>query len=331
MEVFAPGLENVRRLLAPDSLIDIFPMRENPEPIPAEKLRGKHILFCHAPPRNFHELDDLRFIQLSTVGYSQLYGLSWPEKGVLVANARGVYDVAIAEWCISMMINLARDLPGMFRNQSRRVWDRDARFQQEIRGTTLGIYGYGGIGRETARLAKALGVRVWVLARGPLKRREGIHRLPGTGDPEAVLADRVFSLEAKYEFFSGLDYLLLAMPHTPKTGSIIGARELAALPRTASVLNPARGPLIEEEALVEALRSRRIRGAALDTHYQYPLPSDHPLWSLDNVILTPHISGASGNRAFLPRIWELFSENVRRFLAGEDLINAVAPAELLGE
>src|SRR5439155_3049057 len=105
---------------------------------------------------------------------------------------------------------------------------------------TIGIWGYGGIGRETARLAKCFGLRVWVLDVAPPGRRDGVYRVPGVGDPDGMLPDRVFLFDQRFEFLSGLNYLVLTMPVTPKTRGIVGARELAALPKSAYVLNPAR-------------------------------------------------------------------------------------------
>lgn len=322
------GPDRILQLLPPGSEVVSIPWMHKAEDVAPETLRGAHALFCEWPPANVKELTDLRWIQLNSVGFSQLHGLGLPERGVRVTNARGTFDAPIAEWCIAMMINLARDLPGMFRNQQGRVWDGNARFQGEIRGATVGIYGYGGIGRETARLAKCLGLRVWVLSRGPIKRRELTYRVEGTGDPEGVLPDRVFAPDEKLEFLSGLDYLVLAVPLSAKTRGIIGAAELAALPKTAAILNPARGPLIDEQALLQTLRERRIKAAALDTHFQYPLPPEHPLWGMDNVILTPHISGSSLNPNFLARTWEIFALNVKRFIVAEPLINEVAAADL---
>ncbi len=319
----------LRRLQSiPDINVNLIESHEESHAVPASLVNQIEILFCDALPSNFRELNALKWIQIGSVGYSHLYGLSLPERGIRVTNARGVFDVAIAEWCLAMMINLIRDMPAMFRNQQECRWNRDGRFQSELRGATLGVYGYGGIGRETARLAKVLGLCVWVLSRGPLKRRERIYRVAGTGDPEGTLPDRVFDLDQKFEFFAGLDYLLLSMPLTSQTECIIGAHELEALPQTAFILNPARGPLIDEAALLDALRSGRIRGAALDAHYQYPLPPSHPLWAMENVILTPHISGSSDNPHYLKRLWDVFEWNVRCFVNGELLWNELTRQEL---
>jgi phosphoglycerate dehydrogenase-like enzyme len=207
------------------------------------------------------------------------------------------------------------------------VWDRDERFQQEIRDQVVGLWGYGGIGRETARLAKALGMTVHVLTRSGVKPRVETYALPGTGDPDGVLPDRVFTPEQEKEFLAGLDYLILALPHTQRSTGLIGVRQLQALPRTAFLLNPARGPIVEEQALLTALGEGWIAGAALDTHFAYPLPPEHPLWRMPNVILTPHISGADHSRSFPPRMADLFVQNVQRYLDGRPLLNRVTAEE----
>jgi phosphoglycerate dehydrogenase-like enzyme len=203
----------------------------------------------------------------------------------------------------------------------------DARFQQEIRGLVVGLWGYGGIGRETARLAKAFGLSVHVMARSGVGPRRNTYVLPGTGDPEGILPDRVFGPGQELDFLAGLDFLVLALPHTQRTTGLLSARELQALPRAAFVLNPARGPIIDEAALLTALREGWIAGAALDTHFTYPLSSEHPLWCMPNVILTPHISGADHSRAFPARMADLFVQNVERFLTGRPLLNLITAEE----
>ena len=130
------------------------------------------------------------------------------------------------------------------------------------------------------------------------------------------------------EFLRELDFLVLALPLSKSTEGMIGERELQALPRTAYVLNPARGLIIQEQALLRALREKWIAGAALDTHSHYPMPPDHPLWKFENVIFTPHISGSSLSQYFKPRIWEIFSLNLDHFARGEPLLNEITPAEL---
>jgi phosphoglycerate dehydrogenase-like enzyme len=229
-----------------------------------------------------------------------------------------------------MMVNLARDLRLMIRNQDAAVWDRSAIFQNEIRGKTVGLWGYGGIGRETARVARHLGLRVHVMSRSGVSPRRDVYAVPGTGDPDGVLPHRVFRAGEEIAFLRELDFLIVALPLTKATEGLIGERELQALPRHAFVLNPARGPIIREQALLRALQEKWIAGAALDTHYHYPMPPEHPLWRFPNVIFTPHISGSSLSPQFRPRLWEIFSLNVERFARGEPLLNELTAAQLAG-
>ena len=221
--------------------------------LPAELLRQQHILLCKVPPKNFDDLTSLELLQIATAGYDHLHHLKLGERPVRVCNARGIFDMAIAEWCLAMMVNLTRDLRGMIRNQEHGVWDRSDRFQYEVRGRTVGFWGYGGIGRETARLAKAFGLRVHAFARSGVKPRHDAYTPAGSGDPDGVLPDRVFTAGQELEFLATLDYLVLALPLTSHSRGMIGERELKALPKSAFVLNPARGPIIQEEALLAAL------------------------------------------------------------------------------
>lgn len=303
---------------------------EKTRALPPELIRDVDVLLCTFPPENFEEMKALKLIQIASSGYSQLFALNLEKKGIRACNGRGNFDVPIAEWNITMMVALARNLRGMIRNQDAAVWDRSAIFQNEIRGLTVGIWGYGGIGRETARLAKAFGLKVHVMSRGPVEPRRDVYSVPGTGDPDGVLPDRKFTLGQELEFLSDLDFLILAVPLTKRTEGLIGTHELRAMRRTAYVLNPARGPLIQERALLEALEQGWIAGAALDTHYHYPMPANHPLWRMPNVIFTPHISGSSSSPHFLERIWEIFLENMRRDRERRPLLNELTAAQLGG-
>ena len=328
-EIYDKGLEQLKRVTGIG--VDVIEPCEELRELPAELLRDKHILFCSVPPKNLDDMRSLELIQITSAGYSQLFGLDLPRRNIRACNGRGVFDVTIAEWNIAMMINLSRDLPAMMRNQQAGIWDRAARFQREIRGLVVGLWGYGGIGRETARLAKAMGLIVHVLSRNSLRTREDIYVVPDTGDGRGVLPDAVFHPEQKKQFLSGLDFLILSMPLTKKTEGIVGEEELKALPNRAYLLNPARGRLVKEDSLLKALRKGWIAGAALDTHFYYPMPPDHPLWYFPNVIMTPHISGSSLSPHFQERIWDIFCQNVTRYLAGRCLLNELTPEQLNGE
>lgn len=294
----------------------------------AEMLAQQDVVFCSRLPTNHSAMIRLRLVQISSAGYGQLLGLNLPARGVRACNASGVFDVAIAEWNVAMMINLARDLRQMIRCQDAGQWKRETRFQNEVRGATVGLWGYGGLARQTARLCQAMGQTVWVLTRDGVKSRRNTFVVPGTGDVEGVLPDRVFTPEQKHEFLAGLDFLILALPLNSSTQGMIGDDELRALPRHCLLLNPARGPLIKEDALLRALREGWIAGAALDTHYHYPMPPDHPLWSLPNVIMTPHISGSARGPYYLPRLWSIFMQNLDRFLTSKPLLNELSTQQL---
>lgn len=316
---------------AHDVTIDIY---ESPEErtreLPAARIAPADILFCTFPPSNLAAMQTLRWIQIASVGYSQLFGLALHEKNIAATNARGCFDAPIAEWNIAMMVNLARDLRTMIRNQDSAIWDRGARFQREIRGLTVGIWGYGGIGRETARLARAMGMRVHVQTRNGIPTRDNTYAVPGTGDPGGTQPHRVFTTGEELEFLRDLDFLIVATPLTAATEGMIGERELHALPRHACLLNPARGPIIQRQALLKALDENWIAAAALDTHYAYPLPPDHPLWRYPNVILTPHISGSSLSPHFQTRLWDIFRINLERFDNHRPLLNQLTAHQLAG-
>jgi phosphoglycerate dehydrogenase-like enzyme len=306
------------------------PPEERSRPLPKELIEDCDALLCTFPPENHHEMKQLKFIQIASAGYKQLINQGFDERNITACNALGVFDVPIAEWNMAMMVNLARDMRRLMHNQDEGVWDRSARFQHEIRGSVVGIWGYGGIGRETARLVKAMGMKVHVLSRSGVTPRENIYCVNGTGDAEGILPDRVFLMDRKDEFLKGLDFLIIAMPQTDTNPGIIGESELKLLKKSAFVLNPARGPLIEEQALINALQNNWIAGAALDTHYYYPMPADHPLWKMPNVIMTPHISGSSSSPKFLERIYDIFFQNLQRLSKGEPLLNQLTDRQLQG-
>jgi phosphoglycerate dehydrogenase-like enzyme len=328
MPVYQPTLQKLQQLPG----INIR-MVEKPEeksrPLPENLIKDCEALFATFPPQNHEQMDRLKFIQISSAGFKQLTGLQFPARGIQCCNALGVFDVPIAEWNVAMMVNLARDMRGLLHNQEKEVWDRSGIYQREIRGSIVGIWGYGGIGRETARLVKNMGMKVHVLSRNGVKPRANIYSVPGTGDAQGVLPDRVFLSHEKKAFLQDLDFLVIAMPQTSSTEGIIGENELSLLKPTAFILNPARGPLIGEKALVNALQNKRIAGAALDTHYYYPMPAGHPLWQLPNVIMTPHISGSSLSPGFLERVWDIFFQNLIRLRQGEPLLNEIDTRELV--
>ena len=191
------------------------------------------VLLCKVPPRNFDAMTNLKLMQLGSVGYEHLRHLGLADRPLRVCNARGLFDTAIAEWVMAMMVNLVRDVPRMVRAMDTASWDRAARFQQEVREPALGLWGYGGIGRETARLATAFGMTVHAMTRTGIKPREvTMSRAPAT--PPACCPGRVFVAGQEQAFLAGLDFLVLAVPHTKHSDGMVGEQQLRALPKRPS-------------------------------------------------------------------------------------------------
>lgn len=245
-------------------------------------------------------------------------------KQATLTTASGVHAPNMSEYILMMMLAWAHHLPRMVEYQKRVEWPKDrwALFApRELRGGTLGIIGYGSIGRETARLARAFGMRVLATKRHHQRVAEDGWGLSGVGDPTLENVDRLYPVEALRELLAECDYVALTVPLSPETRGMMGAAEFKAMKSDALLINVARGGVVEEAALIEALRSGTIGGAALDVFAQEPLPSDNPLWTLPNVILSPHVSGFTPE--YDARAMALFAENLRRYVAGEALLNVV--------
>ncbi|MDI3298667.1 MAG: D-2-hydroxyacid dehydrogenase [Bacillota bacterium] len=227
---------------------------------------------------------------------------------ILLTNASGTNAVPIAEHVILLILALARRLPEYVRQQQERLWRPHG--ARELQGSTLVVAGYGAIGREVARRAHGLGMRVL-----------GLRRRAAPGGEGDGWAERIAGPEAARAFFAEADYLLLALPRTPETEHYLDAEKIGWLPQRAVVVNVGRGALVDEAALLEALRAGRIAGAALDVFEREPLPAESPLWAEPRLLITPHVAWASPETP--RRGAELFADNLRRYLAGEPLRNPV--------
>ncbi len=226
------------------------------------------------------------------------------ERGVRLTTSSGAHAVPIAHTVLLYLLALSRDLPGWLAAQREHRWD--ARAIHDLQGDRLAVVGLGPIGIEIARLTLALGMEV-----------TGFRRRPRGDEPCPTLP-----LERLPALLPRVDWLVLALPLAPETRHLIDAEALALLPSHARIVNIGRGGLIDEAALVAALRTGRLAGAGLDVFEVEPLPSDSPLWELPNVIVTPHSSGTNpGNDR---RAAAIFHDNLRRFLAGQPLRNEVA-------
>lgn len=229
------------------------------------------------------------------------------ERDLVVTNASGVHAVPISEHLLAMMLALARQIPDAVRAQDRHEWLRGGWSHPvfELAGKTLLLIGVGAIGQRTARLAAALEMHVIGVRRDPERQVRGIERMVSPAELDAVLPEA--------------DLVVLTVPLTPETQHLIGARQLALMKHTATIYNIGRGGTIDQEALIEALRSGQIAGAGLDVTDPEPLPADSPLWDLDNVLITGHYSGSTP--AYDERALAIFEENLGRYVRGEPLRN----------
>lgn len=241
----------------------------------------------------------LRWIHTASAGVDRLIFDGSVASEVVITNSRGVFDAAIAEYVLGLLLAFAKDLPGTLRSQDRREWRH--RETGCVAGSVAVVVGGGPIGVAITGLLRAVGVTVRLVGR---RARDGVHAadaLPG------LLAD--------------CDWLVLAAPLTSQTTGLVDADLLARLRPTARLINVGRGALVGEDDLVAALRAGRLAGAALDVFCVEPLPTEHPLWSLPGVIVSPHMSGdAAGWRETLV---DLFVDNLDRYRAGRPLRNVV--------
>lgn len=286
------------------------------------------VLYAGAPPRDLARARALRWVQLHMAGVNALAGHPlYTETALPLTTTSGVHAATIAEYAVTMLLALAHRVPRMVEWQQRGGWPPDERRWElfvptEVRGATLGIIGYGSIGRELARIAKsAFGMSVLALKRDPSRRADDGYSLPGTGDPEGRLPDEWLGHGQLDSLLARSDAVVLCAPLTDETRGLMGERAFARMKPGAYFINVGRGASVDEAALARALRERRIAGAAVDVFADEPPPAGHPLYALDNVIVSPHVSG------FLPSYDEkcsvLFAENLRRYLDGKPLLNLV--------
>jgi phosphoglycerate dehydrogenase-like enzyme len=286
------------------------------------------ILYTGAPPRDPARAPRLKWVQLHMAGVNALADHPlYTDTNVLLTTTSGVHAATIAEYTITVLLALAHRVPRMVEWQGKGVWppdeDRWSLFvPTELRGSTLGIVGYGSIGRELARIATtAFGMTVLACKRDPSRREDSGYALPGTGDPKGVLPEAWFPPEKVSELLARSDAVVMCAPLTKDTERMIGTAELRAMKPSAYFVNVGRGATVDEATLAKALLEKRIAGAAIDVFAQEPPPAGHPFYGLDNVIVSPHVSG------FLPSYDDkcvgLFAENLRRYLEGAPLLNLV--------
>lgn len=254
-------------------------------------------------------MPNLRWIHTMTAGIGTLATGELVERGIVITNASGAYATAIAEYVFAALVMLRRGLPELLVARTRQHWSGHG-LGREVAGTQVGIVGFGGIGRRVAMLCAGAGMRV-----------RAIRRQPVAGDQQAAV--HVGPPGELGDLLSTSDAIVLSASSNPSTRHLIGARELALMPRHAVLVNVSRGELVDEVALAAALRDGEIAGAMIDVTTEEPLPAASPLWSLPNLWITPHMSG--GTVESRARSLDLLIENLRRYLSDGtgELVNRV--------
>jgi phosphoglycerate dehydrogenase-like enzyme len=267
-------------------------------------------LAATTPPANH-----LRWIHTGAAGVGSLLYPELADSGIVLTNSAGIHAPAIAETALAMMLHFARGLDFAVRAQADARWDPSP-FETrvgdvtEIEGATIGIIGFGGIGQVVARKSLALGLNVLALRRSVRPGPDGVELFTGPGALERLLHQS--------------DHVVVTVPATPSTKGMLGPSEIDAMRRGSVLINVARGEVVDEQALLAGLTTGKLRGAGLDVFATEPLPATSPLWTLPNVLITPHVSGTT------PRFWlrevELIRDNIARYLAGRAMRNVVDKA-----
>jgi len=283
--------------------------RDNYEGI-EEPLRDAEILFTISlRPEQFAATRKLRWIHAPSAAVHQLLFAELVDSGVLVTNSREVHGPVVAEHVMALIFALAKKIPQAARLQQQHLWGQEVIWNEgahprEIAGATLGLIGLGSIGRRVAEMGSALGMRV-------LAVREHVEK----GSPDGVQA--VFAPSALDDMLRQSDYVVVAAPLVAATRGLINSERFAVMKPEACLINVGRGAQVDEAALLEALTTGMIAAAALDVFEREPLPADSPLWTVENLLITPHTAGLT--EKLWQRHYELFSDNLRRYLTQQPL------------
>ena len=284
----------------------------NPEQLPAELPDADIFVGSVLRPAQFSVAKKLKWVHSTSAGVGQLMYPELRNSGVIVTNASGIFSVPMAEHTIGLMLALARNFPDTVRQQENAIWSQQKLWDKpqhlsEVNGTLLLIVGYGSIGREVAKRARGLDMRVWGVTRS------------GKGD--LTHAEKIVPSSELNSLLPHADYVLLCAPETAETNSLIGAEQLALMKRGARIINVGRGSLLDEPALISALESGALAGAALDVAQTEPLPPTSPLWHAPNLFITPHTSALSD------RLWHretaMSVDLLEHWFDGRELFNRV--------
>lgn len=317
------------RTVSPQLVIRQHPA-ETWDDVPPEYNEWVEVLYTWGVFPDPAQTPNLRWVQLDTAGYDAAFNSRLVQSRVAITTLMGVAPPNMAEHTLMMMMALGRRLLLMLKHQAQCDWPSfEYRWNNftpsELFGATIGIVGYGSIGREIGRLAHAFNMRVIAITRPKPsdKPKPLLYQIPELVGLPGTEPDLTYSPDQLLEALPQCDYVVLVLPHTPESHHMINEAAFRAMKPSAVLVNVARGGVVDEAALIRALREKWIAGAALDVFEQEPLPADSPLWRLENVIISPHVAGLTSR--YYDVVLDLFSANLRRYIAGEPLLNQVWP------
>lgn len=294
--------------------------------VPDEVWANTEVLYTSRILPKPEQAPRLRWIQFHWAGVD--HAIETPilhKPDVVATNLSGAASSQMAEYAITLLLAMGHHIPRLCAMHRQGEWpnDRWERFSPvELRNSTVGIVGYGSIGRQIARLLQSFGASVLAAKRDARHPEDTGYTPDGLGDPTGDLIQRLYPIQALRSMLKECDFVVVCVPLTPETRGLISVKEFAAMKPTAFIVDLSRGGVIDQDALVTALRENRLAGAALDVFTQEPLPPDNPLWKLSNVLLSPHVAGFSPN--YDDRAVALFSENLLRYVSGLELYNQIS-------
>lgn len=314
---------SVERLksISPRLQIHVHPA-EKVEDLPQELLPDIEVLYTLRTLPDPEEVPELRWVQFHFAGIDHVADHALLRSDLTITTLSGAAVPQMAEFALMAMLALGRKLPIIMSDPPDVRWDEDRyrKYQPaELRDSTVGIVGYGSIGREIARLSHCMGANVLATKRDLKKLQDPGYTIEGTGDPEAQFPDRLYPPQALRSMISLCDFVVVTVPLTGETRGVISTEVFEVMKPTAYLVDISRGGVVDHGALVEALKGEKLAGAALDVYPVEPLPESSPLWEMPNVILSPHIAGASGS--YYDRATALFAENLYRYLSERPLLN----------
>lgn len=296
-----------------------------PHEIPDDIWEKTEVLYTNYVLPTADQAPELRWIQFHWAGIDHILDDPILVKPDLVSTSlSGASASQVAEYIMMMLLALGHHLPKLVAHQNQHEWSSE-RWEvfrpQELRQSTVGIVGYGSIGRQLARVLHPFGARVLAAKRDAMQPEDRGYTPEGIGDQDGNFVHRIYPTEALESMLMECDFVVVTLPKTAETLNLISTEAIEVMKPTSYIIDISRGGIIDHEALIPALKEKRIAGAALDVFPEEPLPEDNQLWELPNVIITPHISGIT--HYYDERAVEMFSANLQRYLAKQPLLNQI--------